>query len=127
MTPLNPNPIQIGPFLGALILAPLLIAALFFWALYIPVVAVYLGAPVYLTFGAAAYALTIRFIGDHPLLLMIAGVLANMAAYPLLSALNDAGMIDNPLSLYWGFGNVFAGIWSLLFGVLYRSFWSEVA
>ena len=111
------SPIRWNSFILALILAPIVVGILGYWAV-IPVFAILFGAPTYLAFGTPAFILAIAKWKAGPLGLAFAGFLANLAAYPavLLSYGPDAA------EFVTGFGYFFAPLWGLTFGLLYLAF-----
>ena len=116
-------------FALALVLAPLLVALMFFWLLLIPVLAVIFGAVPYLVFGTPALLWMVTRL--RPSLgrfalggLVVHGLfLACLAAWGLL--LHDRAALD----LFWFFalfGLPHAAAWFAAFAALYRGFWRPV-
>lgn len=116
-----------GVFCCALILAPIIPAAALFF-LVVPVIAVPVGAIPYLLFGAPAYWLTLRRHSDPQTCIgpiVRAGLLANFGSIALLLLFTWAdGALPgiNDFAVVSGLGFVFAGLWSLVFAVIYQKF-----
>jgi hypothetical protein len=112
-------------FFGALIAAPLLFTALSFWALFIPVFALFLGGPLYLVIGTPVLLWHLRHNDGDPHDLSFLAFAIMVAALVLsapLAALSDE---DELLSLsfgYFGFGMIFAPAWAYVFGRIYQHF-----
>ncbi len=114
-------------YVGALILAPLLVAVLFFWIILIPVVAVFFGGLPYLIFGGPVFLwMVTRYPPDFGTF-AIGGLLAH-SLFVLTFALwqiadgNHASeavgfmaLWGVPFSLGWG------GAFSWLYAKFYRS------
>lgn len=116
-------------FALALVLAPLVVALVFFWLLLIPVLAVIFGAVPYLVFGTPALMWMVTrhrpSLGRFALSGLIVHVifLACLAAWGLL--LQDQAVLD----LWWLyalFGLPHAVAWPMAFALLYRRFWRPV-
>lgn len=119
----NRNRIRWFPFIAALLGAPTLVAFLGIWMLFIPVYAAVLGAPTYLLFGAPAFYLAIRNGADSPIMHMTAGLLAHVVSIPALLLYFGSGQHGlNSAEVLIKFGFVFAPLWGLTFGLLYRWF-----
>ena len=121
-------------FFGALILAPILVTALTFWALYIPVAALIFGGPFYLVLGTPV--LLWHLSRNAPNATDIAGLamatvaiaIACLAAFLMLSGQRDA----TPIVLYAAIPSlIFAPVWGGTFGWLYirmrRDFFTQTA
>ncbi|MEO1490823.1 MAG: hypothetical protein AAFV19_01560 [Pseudomonadota bacterium] len=119
--------VDILTFACALILAPLATAAALFF-LIVPLFAVPIGALPYLLFGGPAYWFTLRRLPDAkgcigPL--VRAGLFANLGTVPLLLLLAFAdGYVPRvgEIASFLALGFLFAGLWSLVFGWIYRTF-----
>ncbi|MCY4335548.1 MAG: hypothetical protein OXC60_12875 [Litoreibacter sp.] len=111
-------------FVGALICAPLLIAAVFCWVLFIPVFAVGFGALPYLLFGTPVYFWLLSRGEERQTRFALAGFIVNAFGALVLTASQRIGFSGafDMFQLYIGFGSVFAPIWSAAFVWLYRSF-----
>lgn len=120
------NQIKPLPFALALILAPLLVGLLTFWVLLIPVVAVVVGAPLYLIMGVPCYLWALSYRNWSPAQFAALGLLMNLSAHIIVFALSFGafGAILDPDTLhgYFALGYVFAPIWSLTFARLYIRF-----
>jgi len=117
-------------FFAALILAPLLVALLGFWIALIPVVAVILGGLPYLLVGGPLLANALRKNKPTFRVFSRVGLLANLAT-PFLVFLfymmnNPPEAALNAAVIYFGFGLIFAPLWSGVFAVLYRKFRLEL-
>lgn len=113
------DPVAFG---AALIAAPLMVAALGFWFLLIPVAALIMGGPLYLAFFTPVMLIRARRNEVTAADAGMVAVLTNAAvsgAITLLFMLNGAGDAGSILILYLGFGSVFSLIWGGLFGRLY--------
>lgn len=114
--------VHIPAFFGALILAPLAFAAMSF-ILVIPVFAVFFGALPYLVFGGPALFWALSQGIRKPTELAMVGFCAN-AVFVVISASYVAATtpreLDAYLGLFAGFGSIFAPLWGLTFGHLYR-------
>lgn len=116
------DPVAFG---AALLLAPFFVAICGFWALLIPVFALWFGLPVYLAaFTPAMLALSLRReITPH--FAAVTGLAINMLVclppvlWMLATQQRDAMVW---LTLYLGFGSVHALLWGAAFGWLYRKF-----
>ncbi|MEM6594798.1 MAG: hypothetical protein AAF672_08395 [Pseudomonadota bacterium] len=111
-------------FVGALICAPLVIAAVFCWVLFIPVVAVGFGALPYLLLGTPVYFWLLSRGEERKWCFALAGLIANTFGAVVLTASQRIGFSGafDMFQLYIGFGSIFAPLWSATFMWLYRSF-----
>ncbi|MGL4234649.1 hypothetical protein [Tabrizicola sp.] len=115
-------------FAGALLLAPLLVAALFFWVLLVPVFAVPFGAVPYLVFGTPVL---LWIVTRYPLNLgtfAMGGFLAYVL-FILCFAIWQFAQPDRNremLELYALFGIPFSAAWCAAFARIYRSFHQPV-
>ena len=115
-------------FFKALIGAPLIVAALGFWALGIPVFAVVFGGPAYLAFGTPILLIYLYIRSGTPgdiALLAFFVMAALLLARLVLSAVAPLGNsaitrdIDTAFNLgLWGL--LFAPLWGFAFGKLYN-------
>jgi hypothetical protein len=112
-------------FIVALVMAPLSIAALGFWALLVPVFAVYFGAIPYLLFGAPLFYLSLHRHGLHADKLISIGVYANgfipFAFIPV--ALFQGFDLQSYLiasDLLLGFGALIGPLWAWAFAWIYK-------
>jgi hypothetical protein len=111
-------------FAGALILAPPLVAALTFWLLLIPIVAVGFGAVPYLVFGTPVF---LWMVTRYPVTsgnFALGGLLAH-ALFALSFALwSQAQPYPNPemVGFYALWGIPFSAAWGVAFAYLYRCF-----
>ncbi len=119
--------IDIGVFVCALILAPIITGvALFF--LVVPLFAIPVGAIPYLLFGTPAYWLTLRGLknaGECTGPLVKAGLVANVgsvAFFGLFIGLQSNFQAFQGLAVMVVLGFVFAALWSMVFGWIYGTF-----
>lgn len=118
-------------FALALILAPIIVAILFFWAYFIPVAAVVFGGIPYLLFGGPVFWHLIHRGKKGKWPFALGGFVAN-AAFCILGVIwiFGAALLNGrvPVSfhdfeafliLYAGFGSVHAIAWSIAFAILY--------
>lgn len=115
-------------FASALVLSPLMVAALTFWVLLIPVFAVVLGGVPYLVFGTpillwmvTRFPLTFGTFALGGLLAHVLFILCLAAWQAVRSDLND-----EPLFFFGIWGLPFSAIWCACFAKLYRSFYRPV-
>ena len=112
-------------FVGALLLAPLMVAALFFWVILIPVAAVILGGLPYLIFGGPVFLwMVTRYPPDFGTFAI--GGLAAHLLFVLCFALwgfADTGRDDDMLGFLALWGVPFSLGWGGTFGWLYASFY----
>jgi hypothetical protein len=115
-------------FVAALVLAPLLVALLFFWVLLIPVFAVIIGGLPYLIFGTPVLLWMVTRYPMQASPFAVAGLASLLAFIGTLAVadrlaptpLSDAGMV-----LLLG-GIPFSAGWFIAFALLYRRFWRPV-
>ena len=105
-------------FIGALLAAPTLVAILG-GIFIVPLFALPLGAPTYLTFGTTTFILFIKLGLDNPLWFIPAGLIAHAVSIPVMDAWS---VILQAHDLVEGMGWFFAPLWGFVFGMLYRSF-----
>lgn len=122
------KPILIDPlaFVLALLGAPILVALLGFWLLFIPVFAIYFGGPLYLVLGTPVLLWFIPRYGINiwKLGLLAAGVNvigSGVIALALFAMESNLGA-DDFARLYLFFGTPVAFAWGLAFGALYPAF-----
>jgi hypothetical protein len=112
-------------FAGALVLAPLAFAAMTFWFLFIPVVAIFFGAVPYLVFGTPVFLwMVTRYPTDFGTL-AIGGLLSH-ALFILCFALWQNAQPASPRGLLaimalWGIP--FAAGWGGSFAWMYQAFY----
>lgn len=112
-------------FVGALILAPLLVAALFFWIILIPVAAVFFGALPYLIFGGPVFLwMVTRYPPDFGTF-AVGGLLAHALFVICLAAwqMNDSHSANELLGFMALWGLPFSLGWGGAFGMLYARFY----
>lgn len=115
-------------FFVALIGAPLLVTAVTFWMLLIPVAALAMGGPVYLILGTPLLLWFLRRNvgkGEDIAFLALAAVLIACGALFALGALLDEGDMIAIAFLYGGFGIVFGPAWAATFAFLYNRLRSD--
>ena len=127
--PRSPGPVRyaIDPtaFVLALIGAPLVVTALTFWAMFIPVAAVVVGGPVYLALATPVLLWDLprnepRF--DRLAFLGFAAAMAFAGLAYLLATLAGSRDAGTFAGLYAVMGAIFAPLWAGTFAPLYRSF-----
>ena len=109
-------------FVAALVIAPVLVALLGFWALLIPVFALVIGGPVYLAVGAPLLLVMVTRVPMQASVYACAGLIAQSVLTVLLmsyAGLNPSSGAGD-LGVLALFGLVFAPIWAAVFAVLYR-------
>ncbi|WP_156026105.1 hypothetical protein [Sulfitobacter sp. 20_GPM-1509m] len=115
-------------FFIALFGAPLLVALLGFWALFIPVFALVFGGPIYLLLATPALLIHLRFRdGDTGGIITLAftiviGTAAAGWVYGLLVPDSDAAIFA---LFYGGFGLVLGPLWGWAFGWIYNRLRSD--
>ncbi|HHC29396.1 MAG TPA: hypothetical protein ENK80_02380 [Rhodobacterales bacterium] len=110
-------------FFTALVLAPLLVAAGFFWVVLIPVFAVPFGVPFYLLPGAPLMAHRLRHHPARASDFAWLGLVANLGT-PIIIALaallgGDTRLLQM-FGFFFGFGLIFAPAWCAVFALIYR-------
>jgi hypothetical protein len=115
-------------FVLALVLAPLVVALLFCWALLIPVLAVIFGGVPYLVFGTPVLLWLATRVPLHAGRLALVGMgvqglfLVCLAVWGRLAHPEAEGLV-----VFYGlFGLPMAALWFAAFAVLYRRFWRPV-
>ena len=110
-------------FFVALIGAPIVFALFTFWAYFIPVAAIVFGGPVYLVVGTPLL-LWMLSKGDpnygKVILWSLTGLLAALAALPLISLVIVKLHLAEAIYFFGGFGLFFAPAWAATFLALYR-------
>ncbi len=112
-------------FAGALVLAPLMVAGLFFWVILIPVAAVILGGLPYLIFGGPVFLwMVTRYPPDFGTF-AIGGLTAHLMFVACLAfwLLTDTDRPDDMLGFLALWGVPFSLGWGGTFGWLYGSFY----
>ena len=90
--------------------------------LIFPGVAMFVGAPTYLTFGAFAFWKTLSRGHSRPMQLAMAGLIAHFASTPvaaLVFFLTDPDVLGPTLG-FLALGLIFAPLWSVIFAALYK-------
>ena len=121
----RPRPFLIDPvaFVVALVGAPILVALLGFWAVFIPVFALFFGGPVYLVLGTPVLLWYLPRSGVNPWaigVLAFATCIAALGFASLIASLPGNREIFELLGMYLVFGPIMAPIWGLTFGWLYQ-------
>jgi hypothetical protein len=116
-------------FAGALVLAPLLIAALFFWIFLIPVAALFFGTIPYLVFATPVLLWMVTRYPVKKTLFSVGGLFAHFLFVICLVLWQQVGERVPPemtafLALW---GVPFAAAWCAAFAGLYRSFYRNLA
>ncbi len=115
-------------FALALVLAPLLVALVFFWALLIPVLAVIFGAVPYLVFGTPVLLWMVTRYPPKAGPFAMGGLLAQVLfviGLQTWGVLVDSNAPDLVL-FFLIFGTAMAPLWFVAFALLYRRFWRPV-
>jgi ABC-type transport system involved in multi-copper enzyme maturation permease subunit len=110
-------------FFIALIGGPLLVTALSFWMLFIPVFALAFGGPVYLIVGTPVLLWYLRNHDGTPSDLGILGIQAMGVLgllLPLIAAFADDEDFLATGLIFVGFGMIFAAAWAYCFGWIYQ-------
>lgn len=110
-------------FFAALIAGPLLFTAATFWALLIPVFALFFGGPVYLIVGTPVLLWYLRRNDGDPTDLAVLAFVVLLAFFVLIviiaAILRDEDVFGVAFFI-GGFGMIFAPTWAYFFGRLYR-------
>lgn len=117
-------------FAFALILAPVLVAILGFWALLIPVFALVLGGPVYLIVGTPVLLIYLHYrpgCAAGAALLALATMLFGMGGIALSDSLLAPVVDIDGLMALAAFGVFFGPLWAATFGGLYNSWRSDAS
>ena len=123
----DPHPVDPVAFVVALIGAPILVGLIGFWAV-VPIFAIGFGAPTYLTFGALFLFLALHSGADTLDRLAFWASIANLASAPAIWAAMHIGWGESADDAWFatqftvGWGLIFAPLWGLVFGWLYRLF-----
>lgn len=109
-------------FFVALIGGPLMVTLATCWILFIPVIALGLGGPVYLILGTPLLLIHLhRNAGDTGEITFLA-FLANLSLFPLAvvaDVLGDPWDLSEGILFYGAFGMIFAPAWAAGFGYVY--------
>ena len=122
-------PLDLFAFVGALILAPIMVAALFFWVVFIPVFAVIFGAIPYLVFGGPV----LLWIATHTRVTVWVCALGGLLAQGLFVLSMVAGLAtylsfsDQDIEFLALWGIPFSAVWCGTFALLYNSFHPKTA
>lgn len=117
--------VNVPAFALALLFAPSLVAALTFWAYFIPVLALFWGWVPYLVFGGPALFLFLLVFPANPFLTALLLFCVNWLAFdPSFDLARELGMQISPKTAEFNlqFGSVFAPLWGFAFGVIYTLF-----
>jgi len=115
-------------FFAALIGGPLMITALTFWIVGIPVAALILGGPVYLVVGTPLLLWHLRRNvgkGDDIAVLALVSVAVPCGAHALLGAFLDEGEFIGIAAFFGFFGIIFAPAWAGGFAFIYNRLRSD--
>lgn len=110
-------------FFAALIGGPLLFTAASFWALFIPVAALFFGAPLYLMIGTPVLLWYLRSHDGDPSELGWLAFKVMAFAMLLITVIAAATQDEEILGVglwFTGFGMIFAPAWAYFFGLIYR-------
>lgn len=111
-------------FFIAMVLAPLVVTALSFWLLLVPVVALVMGGPVYLLVGTPLLLWWLSRNAPKPGEIAWLGFCSNLlicAGMYLFAMVSGQYNPEAMAMLYLVFGSVFAPIWAWAFGKIYLS------
>lgn len=125
------NPVNATSFALAIVLAPIWVAILFFWAFLIPVFAVPFGALPYLLTAPPILLREFSRYGAQPGRAAVLGLITNLGLWALAALLTTAGSplltpaFRDPeaMAFYFGFGCLFAPAWGYFAASFYR--WLE--
>ncbi|MEM7473267.1 MAG: hypothetical protein AAF340_18110 [Pseudomonadota bacterium] len=111
-------------FVGAFVSAPIVIAIIFCWALFIPVIAIGFGFAPYLLFGTPLYLWLLSRGEVRVWVFALLSFLVNIPGSGVMAMWQRIGYWEqlDLLQLYLGFGSIFAPAWSITFIMLYRSY-----
>ena len=123
----DPRSVDPVAFVVALIGAPILVGLIGFWAV-VPIFAIGFGAPTYLTFGTLFLFLALHSGTDTLDRLALWASIANLASAPAIWVAIRIGWGESADDAWFatqftvGWGLIFAPLWGLVFGWLYRVF-----
>lgn len=116
--------LDVFAFVVALILAPIMVAALFFWVILVPVFALFFGAIPYLVFGSPV----LLWIVTHTRVTFWGCALGGLLAQGLFVMSMVAGLAtylsihDRDIEFLGLWGIPFSAVWCGSFALLYNSF-----
>ncbi|WP_435259956.1 hypothetical protein ACSBLW_09455 [Thioclava sp. FR2] len=110
----------------ALVLAPLLVAVVFFWVILIPVFAVPFGMPVYLIFGTPMLLILVTRIPVTPWHFGLCGFALELALVLFHAATEHLIDYDYDLGVLLLWGLPIAPLWTATFARLYRYFYNSI-
>ena len=120
------RPVDARAFIGALVLAPIMVGVLGFWVLTIPLFAIVYGAPFYLCAATPVYLWALSYLKPTVVNFALIGLALNLAGCLVFLVFGDDLFGGNgPMGLgvtYFGLGAVFAPLWSAAFIKLYNRF-----
>lgn len=128
--PARPYAVNLRAFYAALLLAPILVALLFFWILLIPVFALFLGFIPYLLVGTPMLWLELRRLGPRASCATRA-MIAHLIGSPIVALIGlqilEPGSSPTDLEpgapiFFYVFGTIFAAAWGAMFQYLYQRF-----
>lgn len=109
-------------FFAALILAPLFVTALTFWILLIPVMALFMGLPVYLLTATPVLLWWLTRHEPNVIETAALGFTTNLCVCGVIYGYALIEMPHDPMTmpmLYLIFGSIFAPVWAGMFAWLY--------
>ncbi|KIC47939.1 hypothetical protein [Tateyamaria sp. ANG-S1] len=123
--PKNGSRYAIDPvaFAIALLGAPVLIALVGFWALMIPVFAIFFGGPIYVVAGTPVLLIYLHYRPGDPMEIAGLAFLTDMALIALLAihgAIIGSYDVFKELSAFAGISAVMAPLWGAAFGWIYN-------
>lgn len=123
--PLSPQTARIVAYVLALLGAPLLVAALGFWMLLIPVFALYFGGLPYLVLAAPGFWLALRKYPPKMATFATIGFALNFLSplfhYAMFTYHGWTYEMD-AFQVLWIYGAIFSALWGAVFALLYRLF-----
>jgi hypothetical protein len=109
-------------FFVALIAGPLLVTAMSFWFLLIPVFALVMGGPIYLIIGTPLLLIYLRYNQPNVGGIAFMALVAVLALFPITSVfswiLGDLGLLQGSV-FFLGFGLLFGPLWAVAFSKIY--------
>lgn len=117
-------------FATALILAPLVVALLGFWALLIPVFALFFGGPAYLILGTPILLIYLHYHQGSPsgaALLAFGTVVFGLCSLLAAGALTGNSREVESIANLGAFGLIMAPLWGAAFGRLYNRLRSDAS
>ncbi|MEX0283243.1 MAG: hypothetical protein AB3N23_01385 [Paracoccaceae bacterium] len=121
---LPPKSARVVAYLLALIGAPVVVAVLGFWALLIPIFAVFFGGIPYLVLAGPVFWLALQNIKPRALTFALIGSVLNLLTpvfFIFHSFVLNAPLGWESIQVLWAYGAVFSALWGAVFALLYRA------